>query len=123
MRKHSRITVTLIALVVALAPGTCVCADSMIFDEAVKAVTDTPADCHFKAPAPEVDSGEPCTGCGDGALASVSKIDSDTFDLVPFGSDFSSTGPFADVRFATPVVHRRHFRRSTPVSLSVVLLN
>lgn len=123
MRKHRRITVTLIALAVALAPVTCVCAGSMAFDEAAKAVTDTPADCHSKAPAPAVDSDEPCTDCGDGAPASIAKIQSDTFDLAAFGLDFSSTGPFANVRFATPIDHRRRFRRSTPVSLNVVLLN
>ena len=123
MRKCRRITAGLVALTVALAPVICVCADSMLLDEAKAALINSPGDCHSEAPASKLADDEPCPGCDEGTPASVSKTKSDAIDYGLLGADFLPTPRFTPGRSPAAILHHPHFRQATPVTLKVVLLN
>ena len=122
MLKNRRIAASLIALAVAIAPVTCVCAGWTGLDAPVAVSIDTASDCHSNVPAPEVAGDEACPGCDDGSPADVSKTPSDPFNPGPFALDFAASFAFAQDLSATPVHRLRQFRWPTPVSLNVVLL-
>lgn len=122
MKKNRPVVIFLVALAVALAPVTCVCADWLAFEAPEIAVQDLPSDCHSAMQSVAVDADDPCSGCDDGTSANVSKTGSDAFDAGPLGLAVAAHYPPPLAPYSKIPSLRDQPRRSTPVTLNVVLL-
>lgn len=80
MRRNSRrLTATWLAVVMALAPITCVCADRLDDRAAVAEASDALPDCHADRSAPPPDTEEThCAACGEPEPAPVTKAETGT---------------------------------------------
>lgn len=124
MRRNSRrLTATWLAVVMALAPITCVCADWVDAGATVAEATAALPDCHADRTAPLPDTEEHCAACGDAKPAPVTKAEAGALAPALAAINPPLVVPPRDlpaVRTATAVSERPG---PTPVTLSVVLLD
>ena len=122
MKKNRPVVIFIVALAVALAPVTCVCADWLAFEAPATAVQELPSDCHSAKQSVALDAGDPCSGCDDGTFANVSKTESNAFDPGPLGFAVAAHYPPPHALYSKFPSPRDPPRRSTPVTLHAVLL-
>lgn len=122
MKTYRRHLILLIVLAAAVAPLHCVCATwAASIDGAAHAGSLPPSDCHPLTSGTDPDND--CGGCDDGSPATLYKSDSGPWDI-GFAPGASNLATFRiQHRDDPPRAADVSTRRSTPITLKVVLLS